>query len=549
MKKLLSLTAMLVVALMASAAIPKGYYTALNGKSQAQLKAAVKEVVSPHTEVSSYSDLPKYFMKTDLYPESSRWWDMYSNIPLYSPSFSGLNREHSFPKSWWGGGTDTPAYVDLNHLYPSEARANQAKSNFPLGTVMTPTFDNGVTKVGYPVTGQGGGASKVFEPADEYKGDFARTYFYMVTTYSNLNWNSNYMWMLQQNSYPTLTRWAIDMLLDWSRHDPVSQKEIDRNEQVYLIQNNRNPFIDFPELCEYIWGDKMGQAFQVSDQGEPSGDPNLITPTQGMSLDLGQVAIGSTATSRLFFKGENCKGSFTITITGNDKSYFTSDTRTISASVVNAADGYWLVVKYTPAEIGQHVARLIVSDGGLTGSRGIELLGECLDVPTLNAVTATAPSDITDDSYVANWEAPQGTAIDYYIVTRTRYIGSTATSEELVAEGNSLEITDFAGSNRETYSVQSVRLGYRSPMSNVITVDHSGIEGVEMEAPMAVMSYPGTIRFVCGEPQRDCGVYDLSGRLVRLIPVVENNMEITLPAGVYFITTATHSTPLKAVAY
>lgn len=83
----------------------------------------------------------------------------------------------------------------------------------------------------------------------------------MVTTYSNLNWNSNYMWMLQQNSYPTLTRWAIDMLLDWSRHDPVSQKEIDRNEQVYLIQNNRNPFIDFPELCEYIWGDKMGQAF------------------------------------------------------------------------------------------------------------------------------------------------------------------------------------------------------------------------------------------------------------------------------------------------
>lgn len=216
---------------------------------------------------------------------------------------------------------------------------------------------------------------------------------------------------------------------------------------------------------------------------------------------------------------------------------------------MNAADGYWLVVKYTPAEIGQHVARLIVSDGGLTGSRGIELLGECLEVPTLNAVTATAPSDITDDSYVANWETPRGTAIDYYIVTRTRYIGSTATSEELVAEGNSLEITDFAGSDRETYSVQSVRLGYRSPMSNVITVDHSGIEGVEMEAPMAVMSYPGTIRFVCGEPQLDCGVYDLSGRLVRLIPVVENNMEITLPAGVYFITTATHPTPLKAIAY
>lgn len=125
-------------------------------------------------------------------------------------------------------------------------------------TAANPKFDNGVSKIGYPVSGQGGGAQYVYEPADEYKGDFARTYFYMVTCYQNLTWNST--WMLQQNDYPTLNSWAVNLLLQWHRDDPVSQKEVDRNEVVYGYQNNRNPFIDFPDLAEYIWGNKVGRA-------------------------------------------------------------------------------------------------------------------------------------------------------------------------------------------------------------------------------------------------------------------------------------------------
>ena len=116
---------------------------------------------------------------------------MYSDIPLYAPSFSGLNREHSFPKSWWGGSQTVGAYVDLNHLYPSEMKANTAKSNYPLGEVdqdKAIKFQNGVCYVGYPAGGQGGGAGYVFEPNEEYKGDFARTYFYMATCYQNLTW-------------------------------------------------------------------------------------------------------------------------------------------------------------------------------------------------------------------------------------------------------------------------------------------------------------------------------------------------------------------------
>ncbi|MDE6397159.1 MAG: endonuclease, partial [Muribaculaceae bacterium] len=290
----------------ARADIPAGYYTSLNGKTGADLKTAVHNLVRNFTQVSSYSALPSYFMQTDVYPESRRWWDMYSDIPLYAPSFSGLNREHSFPKSWWGGLTNIPAYVDLNHLYPSEAAANMAKSNYPLGEVSTsqkPKFENGITTVGYPVAGQGGGAGFVFEPADEYKGDFARTYFYMATTYQDLTWK--YTYMVSQNTYPTLNTWSVNLLLKWHHADPVSEKETLRNEAVYKIQNNRNPFIDFPELADYIWGAKTGMPFDPSSGSEPAGDPNLITPVQDMALDFGEVAVGKSVTSRLWFNGES----------------------------------------------------------------------------------------------------------------------------------------------------------------------------------------------------------------------------------------------------
>ena len=268
--------------LASNAEIPAGYYRSLNGLKDANLKTAVHNLVRNFTLISSYQALPQYFRYTDTYPESNRWWDMYSNIPFYAPSFSGLNREHSFPKSWWGGLTTVSAYVDLNHLYPSEMRANTAKSNYPLGEVsdsQSPQFDNGCCKVGYPVSGQGGGAQYVFEPADEYKGDFARTYFYMATCYQDLHWSRLYM--VSQNTYPTLNRWSVDLLLKWHRSDPVSEKETLRNEQVYRFQNNRNPFIDYPSLAEYIWGNRMGEAFNESSAELPVADPELITPACG----------------------------------------------------------------------------------------------------------------------------------------------------------------------------------------------------------------------------------------------------------------------------
>lgn len=531
----------------ASAQAPASYYSSLIGKKDADLKTAVYELIHNFTLISSYQDLPQYFKVTDVYPDSRRWWDMYSNIPLYSPSFSGLNREHSFPKSWWGGATDVPAYVDLNHLYPSEADANMAKSNWPLGTVNRNSkieFENGVTTVGYPVNGQGGGAQKVFEPDDQYKGDFARTYFYMVTCYQTYTWRYNYM--VSSNTYPTLLPWAVDLLLKWHHDDPVSQKEIDRNNRVYGYQNNRNPFIDLPELADYIWGSEMGKEFKPGTITPPApvGDPELTAPTTGMTLEFGQVALGKAVTAKLFVKASNLTGPTSVKIYTADAAMFSTAISSIQAAQACSEDGFWLNITYTPTSIGEHSSRILLS--GDFGSRGVALRGQCLETPTLGACTATAPTNITSNSYTANWTAPESDIIDYYIVTRTRFQTGKATTAELLAEENYLEIDDFDKSDSESYSVQSVRLGYRSPMSNVVFVDHTGITGVQAQQPLLIATYGNTIRFTVGAPHTNARIYDTTGTLIIQIPQLEDNTEIELPYGVYLIVTDQHTAPVKA---
>lgn len=551
MKKLYSLMAVALIAALLPAktvsAIPANYYNTIKGLADSDLKTALYRLISNHSKVSSYSNLPEYFRVTDNYPGTDYWWDMYSDmeVSMYDTFGKFMNREHSFPKSWWGGSTSTPAYTDLYHLYPAEAAANQKKSNYPLGEVSTSTFDNGVVKVGYPKTGQGGGASLVFEPNEEYIGDFARTYFYVVTCYQNLTWVGKYMYMLEQNTYPTLKPWAIDLLLRWHRADPVSEKETNRNEAVYGFQNNRNPFIDHPELVEYIWGNKIGQKWQGGGS-TPTGDPELTTPVQDMALDFSQIAIGKSETRTLAFIGSNLTGKLSLAITGADKAMFSLESKSINASLVNAEGGYALPITYKPTAIGEHSARLIISDGGLTGSRGVALIGECLPVPTLTAPVALPASDITEDSYMANWEMPDD-VVDYYIVTRTRYLNGSSSSEELLAEENSLLMTDFKGSTSESYNVRSVRLGYESPTSNEIFVSHTGIEGVETEIPLGYAFWPGGLRIVCGDTHTNLNVYDLAGRIVMTIPEVNNNDIINLPFGVYLITTDQSHTPLRVI--
>lgn len=539
--------ALTMTAVITRAEIPSGYYNSLNGKKEGDLKTAIYNLVRNFTHISSYQNLPQYFQKTDVYPNSKRWWDMYSDIPLYSPSFSGLNREHSFPKSWWGGSTEVSAYIDLNHLYPSEMAANTAKSNYPLGEVnrnQSIKFQNGVTTVGYPVSGQGGGAGSVFEPADEYKGDFARTYFYMVTCYQDLTWK--YFYMVAQNTYPTLTTWAQNLLLKWHRQDPVSDKEIMRNEEVYKFQNNRNPFIDYPELAEYIWGDKKGQVFNASTSSTPTGTPNLITPVQDMSLDFGQVAEGGSVTAQLWFNGEYLNAPVNLRVYTGDFDYFTVPVSSIPAANINSTNGYMLTMTYKPSAVGEHTSRLLIQGGGVQGSRGISLHGECVAIPTLTAPTATAATEVTDSTYVANWIPVDGEVVDYYLIKRTKYSNGAVTTEQVVAEEPGTLVEDFLGNDSETYTIQSARLGYFSPESNSITVNNpAGTVSIENDEAWGIDNIPGGIRFISTEPVAHIYIYDTAGRMIMELSDVVPYTDIYLEPGIYFVKSS--GAPVRAL--
>lgn len=264
---ILILAAILGGSLAGMAEYPAGYYDNLEGKKRTDLRNAAKAIVKDHKRISYGSSTWDAFKKTDVHFVNGRqaWWDMYSDeIVFTADGHQGLNIEHSMPNSWWGKDENGDAYCDIVNLNPSDQTANSKKSNYPLGEVGQAIWTNGVSTVGRPVSGQGGGAAYVFEPADEYKGDFARQYLYMVTVYDDIDWQSRYNWMYDLTSMTFLKPWAATLLLKWCEQDPVDAKETRRNDNVYKVQGNRNPFVDLPELAQYIWGDKSNIPFTLN---------------------------------------------------------------------------------------------------------------------------------------------------------------------------------------------------------------------------------------------------------------------------------------------
>lgn len=256
------------------------YYRAADGKKGAELKTALCKIIYDRDEggdlSTAYKALWTHFQTTDK-KDNGKVWDMYSNYREFEfvtdqDKGSGgnkegeyYNREHSWPNSWFGAKV-MPMYTDLHHMYPTDKMVNGKRGNNPFGETNGETFKsaNNFSKLGkctYP-----GYDGTVFEPNDLYKGDFARTYFYMVTCYEEKlpDWYANYSESqptLDGNTYPGLSSWQLEMLMKWAKNDPVSEKETNRNNAVYGIQKNRNPFIDYPELERFIWGDLKDVAF------------------------------------------------------------------------------------------------------------------------------------------------------------------------------------------------------------------------------------------------------------------------------------------------
>lgn len=245
------------------AVAPSNYYSTVDTSSKQKLLSSLTSIISSGHKDRGYGALWTAYHTTDVRPGTNYIWDMYSSKDFvvggskqganYKGEGDGYNREHSIPKSWFND--KAPMINDVHHIYPTDGYVNNIRSNYPFGKVGSASYtsSNG-SKLGNSVHPLYSGT--VFEPIDEYKGDFARTYFYMATRYSSdiKNWTEQGKKVFSA-SFPYLTNYAISLFMEWHKNDPVSPKETSRNDAAYQFQGNRNPYIDHPEYANFIWGD------------------------------------------------------------------------------------------------------------------------------------------------------------------------------------------------------------------------------------------------------------------------------------------------------
>ena len=250
----------LIIAVFTLKAQPQGYYNGTEGLTGNALKTRLHNIIKNDNHVS-YSAMISCYQQTDAKP-NGKVWDMYSDVPNGTPpyqyNFSDncgnyssegdcYNREHMWAQSWTSN--DATEKTDLHHVYPTDGYVNNRRGNYAFGEVRNASWTsrNGSKLGTNTVSGFNG---TVFEPIDEYKGDIARALMYVSVRYyqEDGSWSTSDM-----TNKSVIKDWAMTMLLRWHEEDPVSQKEINRNNAVYGYQGNRNPFVDYPEFAEKIW--------------------------------------------------------------------------------------------------------------------------------------------------------------------------------------------------------------------------------------------------------------------------------------------------------
>lgn len=285
------------------------YYESIDGTGGKELMDAIQRVAKQGYRADDfrYDSVWLAFKHTDLRPDGYIW-EIYSDCDFVyekdrtsnttqTGECKGYNREHAMCQSWFGTASlagkemssskkNSPG-SDIFHIYPASYGMNSRRGNRPYGEVLTAANVSGNgTKYGTPVqnisiTNSVAGAyvegsitliTNVLEPADEYKGDIARSYFGTMVKWAgewtfNKNENGRVIFDATidadthygpENNFG-FTDYGLALMLKWHRQDPVSQKEVDRNNGIQLTQGNRNPFIDYPYLAEYIWGERSGQ--------------------------------------------------------------------------------------------------------------------------------------------------------------------------------------------------------------------------------------------------------------------------------------------------
>ena len=264
---------------------PGTYYNSTDtNETCATFKSSLFRLLQSNSIILTYSSVDNYYNQTDLKPAESGGGDVI--IDKYSSENpNGLDsctfrypadfclgrssstecfcydKEHVFPKSWFGGVDVYPMYSDLHFIWPADNYVNFRKGNLPIGYVNSPfyTSKNG-SKIGTSKTSlnYNYNSSNIFEPIDSFKGDFARAYMYVITRYQDsiVNWigRSTAGNVLDGNKYPGFDSWILKLCVKWHKLDPPSAIERKRNDAVFTIQGNRNPYIDYPHWVEKVFG-------------------------------------------------------------------------------------------------------------------------------------------------------------------------------------------------------------------------------------------------------------------------------------------------------
>ena len=497
MKKLNLLRPLLLSLLLTGSAslwaqMPSDYYDAAEGKSGTALKTALHNIIKGH-KVVSYKGLLAAYGHTDV-DANGKIWDIYSNyrFPLegdcgqYHKEGDCWNREHSWPQSWFGSGTPKS---DLFHVYPTDGYVNNRRSNYPYAEVSNVkyTSTNG-SRLGTSITP--GYSGTAFEPADEYKGDIARSYFYMSVRYytEDGSWKSSAMVRKSE-----IEPWAMTMLLRWNDEDPVSQKEIDRHNAIYNIyQYNRNPFIDHPEYARMIWDASWteGKTYAVTaatnlahgsvsapaTAAEGSTVTITATPDAGYAVSSYSAwQTGNTAqTVSVGETGQFTMPAFPVTVSATfaednrlyDIVVSPSDHGTVSASVRQAKSGAQVTLSATPDagyELRQwHVYR--------TGNMGVTVsVGDdgTFVMPAFGVTVGATFVQPGDYAYERVETTPSDLSGRYLIVYEDDELVFNGALEKLDAAGNniSLSVSDghIAASNAAEaaeFTIEAIDGGY-----------------------------------------------------------------------------------------
>lgn len=585
---------LLIVGLLFSVAnifaqIPTGYYDGTAGLTGAALKTKLSSIISSGHQTKSYDALDDEYPNSDkdsYYEKDGTVLDIYSENPTetdpyvyqfgvkkcgnYKIEGDCYNKEHIFPQGYFNKAS--PMVSDIHHIVPTDGKVNGMRSNFPFGNVgssVSYTSKNG-SKLG--TSNSVNYSGKVFEPINEFKGDVARMIFYFATRYEAKLKDFDANDILTNTSFPGIQSWELEVLKQWHTQDPVSQREIDRNNAAYTYQRNRNPFIDHPEYVALIWGTT------TPDTEAPSTPTNLIvTGSTSSTISLSWTASTDNimvATYDIYLDEtlKTSSSSNSITVTGLNPS-------TTYSFYVKAKDAAGNTSSQSNTVTGTTTEN--TGGGGSTGTTcGTETF-ETIPASsssystrtwTSNSITWTATDARTDQNLnnrailiqngsltsstisggmgsltVSTKQYYSGSAGSFNLLINGTVVGTIPYTSSTTSSGGTITTTTISNINLTGNNV--IKLTNNSTSTRVAIDDlswtcYSGLSTTENNK-VSLNIYPNPVKnntlFVNGkniEKIKRVEIYNVNGILVQVIEKPFNNKNYlvlkNLPKGIYF---------------